>query len=250
MAENMAASSKIIEVNIVDRYDGSNFALWKMHMSFIFKSRDLFSIVNGTKQKLDTMSDDQQSQWEQRDKQAIVAILGSIDSYHKQEVIHCETSYQMWTQLQAYHDRHSDECVIALQEKFFCCKLGEGDSIASYISTLQKLYKQLNDLGEKVTEKSLIAKIRCGLPPSYDPLMLAWDSAPAVEQTLTNLQMRLVKFQNKKKDREGLFDVQADSAFFTKSTSSKPSLSVEQKKERAERLAKFKKHSRCYKCGR
>ena len=49
MAENMAATSKIKEVNIVDKYDGSNFALWKMHMSFIFKFRDLFSIVNGTK---------------------------------------------------------------------------------------------------------------------------------------------------------------------------------------------------------
>ena len=64
MAENMAATSKIKEVNTVDKYDGSNFALWKMHMSFIFKSRDLFSIVNGTKQKVDTMSDVEKSQWE------------------------------------------------------------------------------------------------------------------------------------------------------------------------------------------
>ena len=129
------------------------------------------------------MSDVEKSQWEQRDKQAIVAILGSIDLNHKQEVINCETSFEMWTQLQAYHDKHSDECTIALQEKYFSCKLG-GESIAIYISTLQKLYKQLNDLGEMISEKSLIAKIRCGLPPSYDPLMLAWDSAPAIEQTL------------------------------------------------------------------
>ena len=61
--------------------------------------------------------------------------------------------------------------------------------------------------------------------------------------------MRLVKFQNKRKDREGLSDAQADAAFFTRSDSSKTSFTVEQKKERADRLAKLKKHSRCYKCG-
>ena len=73
--------------------------------------------------------------------------------------------------------------------------------------------------------------------------MFAWDSAPATKQTLKNLQIRLVKYQNKKKDREGLSDAQADLAFFTKSASSKPSLSTEQKKERVERLAKLKRHS-------
>ena len=172
MAED-ATSSKVKEVNTVERYDGTNFKLWKMHMQFIFISRDLFSFVNETNKKLNTMTDFEKSQWEKRDKQAIVAIVGSIDSYHKREVINCQTSFEMWTQLQVYHDKQSDECTIALQENYFSCKLGEGDSIAVYISTLQKLHRQLNDLGETISQKSFIAKIRCGLPPSYNPLMLA-----------------------------------------------------------------------------
>lgn len=141
MAENIGPSSQVKEVNTVKRYDGTNFEIWKMHMSFIFISRDLFSFVTGTNKKLDTMSNIEKGQWEQQDKQAIVAILGSIDYNHRWEVINCQTSFEMWTQLQAYHDKHSNECTIALLKRYFNCKLGEGESIVVYISTLQKLYK-------------------------------------------------------------------------------------------------------------
>lgn len=44
--------------------------------------------------------------YEKRDKHAIVAILGTIDSFHNVEVIYCTISRTMWTQLQEYHDQH------------------------------------------------------------------------------------------------------------------------------------------------
>ena len=109
--------SDIRESSSVDRYNGSNFHLWK-HLRFIFQSRELFSIVNGTLKKaaLSTVAD--KMMWEKRDKQAIVAIVATLDMFHKAEVINCTTSHEMWTQLQANHDQHFDECVIALQEKY------------------------------------------------------------------------------------------------------------------------------------
>ena len=41
----------------------------------------------------------------------------------------------MWTKLQAYHDQHFDECVIALQEKYYRSKLSADESIAISISS-------------------------------------------------------------------------------------------------------------------
>ena len=70
----------------------------------------------------------------------------------------------MWSQLQAYHDQHSDECIITLQEKNYSCKLRDDVLTATYISTLQKLAKQLTDLQQNITEQQLISKIKCGLP--------------------------------------------------------------------------------------
>ena len=136
----MTDIGEIRESHTVEKYDGSNFALWKMHMRFIFQSRDTYSIVDGTITKSSLPTHAEQLQWEKKDKQAIVAILGALDSFHKQEVINCSTSHEMWTQLQAYHDQHSDQCIIALQAKYYNLKLNEGESIAlSHYWYLSKL---------------------------------------------------------------------------------------------------------------
>ena len=99
----------------------------------------------------------------------------------------------------------------------------------------------------------------CGMghhrTPSYDPLLLAWDSVPVAEQTLLSFQTPLVKFQHKLRDRAVLPESPLEQVFFTKGSLpavSKPSSTqtVEQKHERAERLARQKRRSRCYKCGR
>ena len=159
----------------------------------------------------------------------------------------------MWTQLQAYHDQHSDECIIALQAKYYNFQLNEGESIAVFISTLQQLAKQLSDLGQTITEKQLISKIVCGLPSSFDPLLLAWDNLPVASQTLLALQTRLIKLQTKIRDRAQQPDSSVDRVFFSKGpTATSPSGStptVEQKKERADKVARHKRHARCYQCG-
>jgi hypothetical protein len=160
----------------------------------------------------------------------------------------------MWSQLQAYHDAHSDACIIALQAKYYNLKLNEGESIAVFISTLQQLAKQLTDLGQTVTEKQLISKIICGLPSSFDPLLLAWDNVPLTSQTLLGLQTRLIKHQNKLRDRAQQVEPLNERAFFTKGGSSgvspsRTSPTVDQKKAHADKLARHKRHSRCYQCG-
>ena len=92
-----------------------------------------------------------------------------------------------------HHDQHSDECIIALQVKYYNFKLNEGESIAAFINTLQQLAKQLTDLGQTITEQQLISKIICGLPSSFDLLLLAWDNSPTANQSLVGLQSRLIK---------------------------------------------------------
>ena len=254
MADN-SAMSDIRESSSVDKYNGSNFHLWKMHLSFIFQSRDLFPIVNGTFKKAALSSAADKQMWEKKDKQAIVAILATLDAHHRAEVINCTTSHDMWMQLQAYHDQHSDECIIELQEKYYGCKLGADESIAAFVSSLKQLAKQLTDLGQPISDQQLISKIKCGLPSTYDPLLLAWDSVPVAEQTLLSFQARLVKFQHKLRGRAVLPDSPLEQVFFAQGSLpavSTPSSTrtVEQKHERAERLARQKRRSRCYKCGR
>ena len=197
----MAETTEIKETASVKKYNGTNFQLWKMHMQFIFQSRELWSIVNGTSLKEHAID---QSAWEKKDKTAAVAILNAISSVHRQELVSCLTSNEMWKQLTTFHEKNSEECIIALQEAYYSCKLEPNESIISYVSNLQKLARQLTDHGEKISDRQLLSKIKCGLPPSYRPLLLAWDSVSLGEQTLSTFQSRLVKHQISMKDTESL----------------------------------------------
>jgi hypothetical protein len=100
-----------------------------------------YSIVNGTLKisSLDLIDPFEQIIWEKKDKHAIVAILGTLHSFYIQEVINCSTLHTIWTQLQAYHDQHSEECIIGFQAKYYSCKLNEGEFITVFISSLQQL---------------------------------------------------------------------------------------------------------------
>lgn len=100
----------------------------------------------------------------------------------------------MWSQLQAYDDEHLIEGIIALWEKYYSCKMGDGDSIAMFISMLHKLAGHLTGLRQKVTEQQLISKIRCGFSSLFDPLLLAWDNVFIAKHTLNRLQTCLVNF--------------------------------------------------------
>jgi hypothetical protein len=70
---------------------------------FISLSREVFPIVNSALKKFALATAAENLLWE-KDEQVIVAILATIDSFHKAEVINCRTSHAMWTQLQV------DEC--------------------------------------------------------------------------------------------------------------------------------------------
>lgn len=45
------------EGNTVDTYNEVNFQSWKMHIGFIFQSRELFLIANGTVKMSDMLTD-------------------------------------------------------------------------------------------------------------------------------------------------------------------------------------------------
>ena len=49
----MTDAIDVKETSSVDKYDGTNFQMWKMHMQFIFQSKDFWSIVDGTVKKTD-----------------------------------------------------------------------------------------------------------------------------------------------------------------------------------------------------
>jgi hypothetical protein len=82
---------------------------------------------------------------------------------------------------------------LLFKKKFYRYKLETKQSVVTYMSNCQRIARQLTDLGEKITERQILSKIKCGLPDDYDSFLLAWDSVPFAEQTLHSFQTRVVK---------------------------------------------------------
>ena len=106
MVEN-SVRSDIRESSSVDKCNGTNFKIWKMHMSLFFYPVNSFPLSIVLRRSLPSPLLPKIYYGRRINKQVIVAILATIDSFHKAEVINCRTSHAMWTQLQVYHDQHS-----------------------------------------------------------------------------------------------------------------------------------------------
>lgn len=53
--------------------------------------------------------------------------------------------------------------------------------------------RQLKDVGEEVSDVTVMAKILGSLPTKYNVFVTAWDSVGTVNQTISNLTQRLIK---------------------------------------------------------
>jgi hypothetical protein len=64
------------------------------------------------------------------------------------------------------------------------------ENVATYISKIEMISKQLSDLGEKMFNSSIMTKIICTLPPSYENVSDAWDNTPTSQFFFNNLHAR------------------------------------------------------------
>jgi hypothetical protein len=62
----------------------------------------------------------------------------------------------------------------------------------TYISTIKELARRLCNLGSEISDKEMIVVITCGLPESYDSLIIMLDALPVDELTLAGVSKWLL----------------------------------------------------------
>ena len=133
-------------------------------------------------------------------------ILGKLTSY--------STAAAMWNKLCSLHLNKTLESVFTLQGKFFDYKMQSTDTISSYIQNITKMAMILANLGHIVHDKMIISKIISSLPPSFNSIIAAWSNIPEHNQTVDNLEERLIRHESLLQ-RQGNVDMDHDQAFFT-----------------------------------
>lgn len=105
---------------------------------------------------------------------------------------------------------------------------------------------QLSDLGEKVTDVTIMAKILASLTLKFSTLQTAWDSVDPERQTVEYLQERLLK-EESRLDAEGSETTALAAVGNEKNKANKKQLQKNKDGE-SSRRERRKRDSKCYSC--
>lgn len=106
----------------------------------------------------------------------------------------------MWRKLRSIHEQQSESNKLLLMTRFHEYRMATGDSITQHIAKVENMARQLKDLGETVSDVTLMAKILDSLPSKFNALVTAWDSVDIEKQTIQGLISRLIKKENRMSD--------------------------------------------------
>lgn len=109
----------------------------------------------------------------------------------------CTTAKGMWTKLSQIHEQKSASSKLSLLQRFHEYRMSPGDSVVQHVSKIQNMAAQLVDIGEPVSDTTIMAKVLASLSLKYSALQTAWDSVDPDRQTIENLQERLIREESK-----------------------------------------------------
>lgn len=76
-----------------------------------------------------------------------------------ESLLTCRTAKDMWDKLSQIHEQTSASNKLLLMQKFIEYRMEVSDSMIQHVTKIQNLVRQLADVGEDLTEVTIIAKI-------------------------------------------------------------------------------------------
>lgn len=181
-----------IPSNYLQRFDGSDFNIWKFQVQQHLDGHDLLEVLDPANQP-SSPDDPGYTAWKRNDKRARIIITSALAFSQLKFIVTCTSAHSMWTKLSSIYEQRSGACLSTLQQKFYEYRMDEDASMASHLSTIETMAQQLRDLGAPMVESAVVTKIICSLSSKYRHFRSAWDSVSVQDQTLLNLSSRLMK---------------------------------------------------------
>ena len=182
------------KLNIV-RFNGNDFGVWKAQVEAVFTMKSIQSALVMNESEV---AEAQRPTFNECNLKAKALLLCSLEPKYARMVIKCRTAKEIWDRLSAVHEQNSVSSVMVLQRDFFDLKMKPGEKVQDYVSRAEILSSQLDDIGAKMSEKTVVAKIASGLSEEYQSFMTYWMNTTEPEQTIGNLLAKLMAEEHMK----------------------------------------------------
>jgi hypothetical protein len=99
---------------------------------------------------------------------------------------------EIWANLRDVHRARGFATSLALRRKFLTAKKDDTQTMQAWIGSVQSLAYTIEEAGIPVTDQDKILALTMGLPPSYDAVIINFDSTAPSELTFQSVITRLL----------------------------------------------------------
>ena len=175
------------------KFNGTNFLIWKFQLRCLLTSHGILDVVTGVRTLSAAGNEAQRAEWIKDDATAAFFISSSMENEYVQPLLICDSAKEMWESLLAIYEQRSESSKLILIQKFHSYSMAPTDIAIQHIAKVQNMARQLLDLGETISDNTIIAKILASLSPKFNNFQAAWNSVAPDGQTLNYLQERLLQ---------------------------------------------------------
>jgi len=134
-------------------FDGKDFPVWKMVIEQYLASRGLERFLRSP----DAVAPAPSEEDARLDSQALSVISRSLSIKQARHILGHRTAHAAWDRLCQLYDQRSQSSKISLQRQFSAVQMEKGEDVADYISRVDYLRNQLNDMGIAISEATAVA---------------------------------------------------------------------------------------------
>jgi hypothetical protein len=138
------------------------YRAWKGKVQAFLYEKDLWDVVNDPKPE-----DRAAATWRSRNNKAKGIISGSVSSEIRDILLEKTDACEMWTYLKSKYEAAPTASAISLQRRLLNARWTTG-GIDSFIGNVESTVNHLKQLGETVSEKTVIGVLLNGLPKTWD----------------------------------------------------------------------------------
>jgi len=156
-----------VDLKLPSKFNGKDWQTWRAEMTYVFKGRRLWEIVNGTQPE--PISDDRAIVKYRDSANVAKCLLGAALDYSLKVFIGDDSDVTTaWARLVARFKPVTQAAGMTRLTEFYSAKVKDGESLHDYFSRLQLLASKLS---QAPSMETLIWRILEGLPDSYETII-------------------------------------------------------------------------------
>ncbi|KMQ88616.1 proto-oncogene tyrosine-protein kinase ros [Lasius niger] len=180
--------------NIVTLRDNIEDAILSSADIIRHAEHDVLGYVNGDNVmpvKAEEESDDvfkrRFDKWKKGNNTAELVIAASIEEDQFEFIDGRTTARAMWLDLMRVHERKDPASKLAASEAFHNYRYESGTAMCRHIAAVKALGQRCQDLGDKLPDSQVMAKLLQGLPNKYRGVATIWRYKPEAQQNIDDL---------------------------------------------------------------